>query len=152
LSRTTPSLSSVHAAWTCLIVLGVATRGDIERLIYSRGVHLEERLATSQHEKTPGPTAVPATPGTMDELMRSVNERFTALTASMQTDHRQGRGGRGRGGRGRGRSSDSSDPRPETRTCYGCGGVGHIRPNCPDREQEDIAGPAVAFPAFTFIK
>jgi hypothetical protein len=148
----TDNTITVHAAWTCLIVPGVTTRGDIERLIYSRGVHLEERLAASQQEKTPGPTAFPATPGTMDDLMKSVNERFTALSAAMQTDHRQARGGRGRGGRGRGRSNDSSDPRPETRTCYGCGRVGHIRPNCPDREQEDSAGPAVAFPAFTFTK
>ena len=148
----TDNTLTVLAAWTCLIVPSVTTRNDVEQLIYGRGVHLEDRLAALQQKKAQGPTTFPAIQWTINELMNSVDERFTALTTSMRTDRRQGRGGRGREGRGRGRRSDISGPRLETRTCYGCGKIGHIRPNSPDREHEDTGGPSIAFPPTTFIK
>ncbi|POM64350.1 Hypothetical protein PHPALM_20125, partial [Phytophthora palmivora] len=56
-----------------------------------------------------------------------------------------GRGGRGRGGRipnggrgdqgGRGGGYIARVSSVETRTCYACGEVGHIKPNCPNKSE-----------------
>jgi hypothetical protein len=54
---------------------------------------------------------------------------------------RGGRGGRGRGGQASGhRTNQGSTTEGETRTCFWCKEVGHIKPNCPKRSQQQGAG------------
>ncbi|OWY94316.1 polyprotein [Phytophthora megakarya] len=53
----------------------------------------------------------------------------------------QKQGKRKRGGRGKNKSKDQKDDnkggKKETRTCYGCKEVGHIRPNCPNKKRKE---------------
>ena len=135
---------SIHASWSSLVDPLVTTRDELEDLIYNRGVHLEEKVAASQLEKS-GPIAFLATSKANEEF-RILQEQLAALSAEFRNDRRGGRGGRG----GRGSRKNSIEG---TRTCYGCGKKGHIRPNCPDLHKSNadqpqkFGGAICAFPA-----
>jgi hypothetical protein len=65
--------------------------------MYSRGVHLEDRLAASHFEKKSGPVAFPAPPNSsynnkIQFLTDQVASLTTALHIGRAEDHRQGRG------------------------------------------------------------
>ncbi len=90
---------SIHGSWTSLIDPLVTTTDDLEDLIYSRGVYLEDRLASSYDEKKPGPMAFPALPNSSyDGRIQLLTDKVTALTAALHTcrteDYRQPRGSR----------------------------------------------------------
>lgn len=74
----------------------------------------------------------------LDEKM-GAEEKKAAGVAACGKGQKQGK--RKRGGRGKNKSKDQKDDnksgRKETRTCYGCGEVGHIRPNCPNKKRKE---------------
>ncbi len=51
---------SLHASWTSHFDIGVTIVDELEVLISSRGVYLEDRILASQLENNPGPAAFAA--------------------------------------------------------------------------------------------
>jgi hypothetical protein len=145
---------SIHASWTALIVSGITTKARIEELICNRRVHIETKLAATEFETKTSPVAFPGSASMNSDDIASIHEQLTALTVELRSMKRSGSSGRGGRGRGRGRGS-SWDSQPDTRECYECGKVGHIRFDCPDLPRnkkkhdshEDYAGFAIAFVA-----
>eukprot|EP00644_Phytophthora_capsici_P014768 jgi/Phyca11/573417/estExt2_Genewise1.C_PHYCAscaffold_530191 len=74
----------------------------------------------------------------LDEKMGLDEQKPVGVAAcEKQSKQKQGKGKRKRG-HAKSKpteSSSSGKKKKETRTCYGCGEVGHIRPNCPKRNQ-----------------
>ena len=85
--------------------------------------------------------------GGVSEINKEDSEQETPVAAA---DRGRGRGRGGRG-RGRGRGGQDGGPRPsaperpqanETRTCFFCKEVGHLKANCPKREAGSRQGAA----------
>ncbi len=107
---------SIHGTRTALINPTLTSKAEIEDLIFTRGVHLEVKQTAPQFETKTWPVAFPAD---ADDSI-SIREQLIALTAEL-------------------RSLKISGPRrpkdrngPETRKCYECGQVSHIRRDCSD--------------------
>ena len=77
---------SIHGSWTSLVDPLVTTTETLDNLIFSRGVHLEDRLAASHFEKNSGPMAFPAPPNSSyDDKIKFLADQVTALTAAPHT-------------------------------------------------------------------
>jgi hypothetical protein len=68
----------IHSSWASHVDPLVTSRDELEDLIYNRGVHLEEKVAASQLEKS-GPIAFPAT-REVGEKFRILQEKLAALS------------------------------------------------------------------------
>ncbi len=75
---------SIHASCTSLVDPQVTTQDQIEDLIYSRGVHLEQKLDAAQNEKI-GPIAFLAAREAIEEI-RALREQLAALSTDFQNE------------------------------------------------------------------
>jgi hypothetical protein len=80
---------TVQASWTSLIIPGAITADQLEDLIYTRGVHLEDRVRASQFEKISKLVTFPTqTPGSVkNERLRLLTKHVTTLTAALNINH-----------------------------------------------------------------
>jgi hypothetical protein len=115
-----------HVSWTSLIDPLVTSKAELEALVFSRGVHLESKeLTFRQYDKKTEPTAFAADGAQYDD-MEVMREQLASFTTRF--NGKDGRGGRS----GLGSKRNSTDNSTETRTCYECGKLGHVRLDYPD--------------------
>ena len=96
---------SLHASWTSLIKSLVTTnKGELEKLIFTCGVHLEINKACRNTVRDPPKTAGPvAFPGSTDtDDISYIHEHLATLTIEVMSMRRPGSSAKGGRGRGRG--------------------------------------------------
>jgi hypothetical protein len=74
---------SLQASWTSLMNSMVTTERELEQPIFTRGVHLETKLAASQFETKTGPVAFPGSTDTDDT--NSIHDQLVALIVELMS-------------------------------------------------------------------